>query len=61
MSSKKINAYKNNWAVENRDRITLLVEKGKKEKLKAHAAEMGETLNSFINRAINETIERDEK
>ena len=33
--------------------------KGKKEALKAHAEKNGETLNSFINRAINETMKRD--
>lgn len=44
----------------NYDRIELTVKpKGKKEALKQHAASIGETLNSFINRAINETMERD--
>lgn len=44
----------------NYDRIELIVKpKGKKEALKAHAEQHGETLNSFVNRAINETIERD--
>lgn len=42
------------------DRINLLVEKGEKEKIKAHAAEHNESLNGFINRAISETMERDE-
>lgn len=41
------------------DRINLLVEKGNKERIKAHAAEHGESLNGFINRAISETMERD--
>lgn len=41
------------------DRINLLVEKGEKEKIKAHAAECNESLNGFINRAISETTERD--
>ncbi len=44
----------------NYDRIELTVKpKGKKEELKTHAQKMGETLNSFINRAINETMKRD--
>lgn len=53
---KAVHKYvKNNY-----DRIELTVKpKGKKEKLKAHAAKNGETLNSFINRAIDETMERD--
>ncbi len=41
------------------DRIALQVKKGKREILKAHAEKQGESLNGFINRAICETIERD--
>ena len=41
------------------DRIALTVKKGEKDRLKAHAEQQGETLNGFINRAINETIKRD--
>ena len=44
----------------NYDRIELTVKpKGKKQAIKDHAASNGETLNSFINRAINETILRE--
>lgn len=44
----------------NYDRVELIVKpKGKKEDLKMHAERNGETLNGFINRAIDETIERD--
>lgn len=41
------------------DRIALTVKKGEKDRLKAHAERRGETLNGFINRAIEETVERD--
>lgn len=41
------------------DRINLTVEKGKKDSIKEHADSFGESVNSFINRAINETIEND--
>lgn len=41
------------------DRIALTVKKGEKDHLKAHAEQQGETLNGFINRAIDETIKRD--
>lgn len=53
---KAVHKYvKNNY-----DRIELTVKpKGKKEELKAHIEKTGETLNSFINRAIKETMERD--
>ena len=49
-----------NYVRNNYDRIELTVNpKGKKDQIKAHASERGETLNGFINRAINETIQRD--
>ena len=41
------------------DRIALTVKKGEKDRLKAHAEQQGETLNGFINRAIDETVKRD--
>lgn len=43
----------------NYDRFELTTPKGNKEKIKAHAAEQGESLNGFVNRAISETMERD--
>lgn len=44
------------------DRIELKVPKGKKAELQAHAAKQGDnSLNGFVNRAINETIERDNR
>lgn len=45
----------------NYERIELRVEKGQKQAIKDHAEANGETLNGFVNRAIKETIERDEK
>lgn len=41
------------------DRINLTVPKGRKEVLQAHAEARCESVNGFINRAISETIERD--
>ena len=41
------------------DRIPLRVPKGKKEIIQAHAASRGESVNAFLNRAIDETMERD--
>lgn len=43
----------------NYDRIELRVEKGKKDIIKAHAEKRGESVNAFINRAIDEAMERD--
>ena len=42
------------------DRISLIVAKGKKDIVKTHAEARSESVNGFINRAIDEAIERDE-
>lgn len=44
---------------ENYDQIQLRVPKGDKDRLKDHAEKQGESLNAFLNRAANETIDRD--
>lgn len=41
------------------DRINLTVPKGKKDEIKAHADKHGESVNGFINKAIDEKMERD--
>ncbi len=41
------------------DRIALQVKKGERDKLREHAQQHGESLNGFINRAIDETMRRD--
>ena len=43
----------------NYDRLEIFVPKGKKADLQAHAAHMGESLNGFVNRAIDAAVERD--
>lgn len=43
----------------NYDRLELTVPKGKKETIKTHAEAQGQSVNGFINRAIDETMERD--
>lgn len=49
-----------NYVRNNYDRIELTVKpKGAKEAIKAHAEKQGETLNSFINRAIENQIQLD--
>ena len=52
--------YRNEWIAEKLDRIDLSVPKGRKEIIKAHAAAHGESVNGFINRAINEAMEREQ-
>lgn len=51
----------NKYMAANYDRINLTVPKGQKEAIKAHAESKGESVNSFINRAIKQTIESDKK
>lgn len=43
------------------DRISLIVPKGQKDLIQAHAEAQGESTNGFINRAISETMERDKE
>lgn len=53
--------YKNNWQKDHLDRINLTVPKGQKEMIQGHALAQSESVNSFINRAICETIKHDQK
>lgn len=41
------------------DRIGLMVPKGQKDVIKAHAESQGESVNAFVQRAITEAMERD--
>lgn len=41
------------------DRLEMKVPKGEKENIIAHAEQTDGTLNKFLNRAVRETIERD--
>ncbi len=50
----------NKYMAANYDRINLTVPKGLKATIKAHAETQGESLNGFINRAIDETMASDE-
>ena len=56
---KTSSAVKDRYNAKAYDEIKLRVEKGQKEAIKAHAEARGESVNGFINRAIAETIERD--
>lgn len=47
------------WDAANLDRVSIAMPKGKKDIIKAHADSQGESVNSFVNRAIDETIKRD--
>lgn len=52
--------YNYQWAQENYYRLTVLLPKNQKDKIKAHAARCGDaSVNAFVNRAIAEAMERD--
>ena len=47
------------WDAANLDRVSLVMPKGRKDIIKAHADAYGESVNGFINRAIDHEMERD--
>lgn len=47
------------YEAETVERISLVLQKGEKAIIKAHATAYKESVNGFIKRAISETIERD--
>ena len=49
----------NKYVRENYDRVNVNMPKGQKDVIKSHAESRGETLNAFINRAILETMGRE--
>lgn len=49
----------NKYVKNNYDRINVTMPKGKKDTIQAYAAAQGESVNGFINRAIDEAMERD--
>lgn len=60
-NSKARIAANNRYNAKAYDRINIAVPKGDKDIIKAHAESKGESLNGFVNRAIDETMERDKK
>ena len=49
----------NKYVRDNYDRVNVNMPKGQKETVKPHAEARGESVNAFINRAVLETMERD--
>jgi len=46
------------WEAKAYDKTLLRMKKGKREEIDAHIAVSGESLNAFINRAIDEALAR---
>lgn len=59
MGGKASAASKNAWNAKAYDRVNLTMLKGQKAIVQAHAAARGESVNGFINRAIQEAMARD--
>lgn len=58
-NSQKKTQYNLEYAKKNLKRVPLDLQLDKYEQVKSHASGRGETLNGFIKRAINETMQRD--
>lgn len=54
-------AYQNEFIAKKYDRVNLTLPKGMKEQFQVHAEAQGESLNAFIKRAMEETMERDQQ
>ena len=50
---------KNKYNAKAYDSLRIVVKKGRKDIIKAHAEQQGESINGFVNRAIDEAMERD--
>ena len=50
-------SYQNSYNKEKYDRISLMLPKGEKDRIKTVAAAAGESVNEFINKAIKQRID----
>lgn len=50
---------KNRYNAKAYDSLRIVVKRGRKAEIQAHAEAQGESLNAFVGRAISETMERD--
>ena len=60
-TNKEYNKYQDDYKRNNYDRMTLLMPKMSKDKIRAIAEKQGLSVNMYINIAIKEKMERDEK
>lgn len=59
-ASKAQQKAENKYMKSNYDRVNLVMPKGKKDVIQAHVAQQGESVNAYINRAIDEAMQRDD-
>ena len=53
--------WQNDYIARTYDRVNLTMPKGKKDIIQSHAEAQGESVNHFINRAIDNQIQQDKK
>jgi hypothetical protein len=58
MSEFNSNQYKAQWAKENQERISLVVRKGQRDKIKARADALGKSTNQYILDCIQQEMAR---
>ncbi len=54
-------AYQNKFIAQKYDRVNLTLPQGQKAIIQSHAESRKESVNGFINRAINEQMKRDQE
>lgn len=59
--TEKRKAANEKWDAANLDRISIALPKGRKEIIKDHALQRGESMNAFIIRAVDNQMERDKE
>lgn len=52
---------KNNYNAKNYDSLRIVVKKGRKAEIKAHAERQGKSINGYVTEAIDEKMERDQE
>ena len=57
---KTSNTVKDRWNRQNYDSLLIRLPKGKKERIQNFAQSVGESVNGFINRAIDEAMKEEE-
>ena len=57
---KTSSAVKDRYNAKAYDNLRIVVKKGQKDVIQAHAAARGESINGFVNRAISEQMKRDQ-
>ena len=60
MNDRQQKASVNRYIAKSYDRINLTVSKGKKERIQNYAQSVGESVNGFINRAIDEALKEED-